>query len=186
AQLRRSGLAALVDRCYEDAGLDLDADLARLAEAPRITADPEAVGYMERNLTPDGALGVPVLTLSLTGDFAPTVTQTSAYADVVAEAGASDLLRQIYVHAPGHCMSFSTAEIAAAIQVAEARVRDGAWAGLEVAGLMDRATAIAGSRWPKLRPPRFAQFEPAPHVRPYPRSDRLTPLRTASSAGAAR
>lgn len=178
AQLERSGFMELVSWAYSSAGLRLDDDLARLAQAPRIAADPPAIQYMERNLTPDGFIGVPVLTMSLTGDFAPTVTQTSAYADVVKEAGCSELLRQTYVHAPGHCASFSTAEVAATIQIADERVRDGSWGELTADALNERAARVAAARWPALKRPRFVEFTAHPHTRPYPRTHRITPLTT--------
>jgi pimeloyl-ACP methyl ester carboxylesterase len=176
-QLRRSGFDDLVQWAYAEAGLTIDDDLQRLADAPRVTADPDAVAYMERNLTPDGGIGVPVLTLSLTGDFAPTVTQTAAYHDVVADAGNSALLRQTFVHGPGHC-AFSTAEIVAAIAAADERVRSGAWPRLDASALNERASRIASARWPRLKPPRFVDYTPHPHVRPYPRTDRAIPLST--------
>lgn len=178
AQLERSGFMELVSWAYSTAGLRLDDDLDRLAHAPRIAADPAAIEYMERNLTPDGFIGVPVLTMSLTGDFAPTVTQTSAYAAVVDEAGCSELLRQSYVHAPGHCASFSTAEIAATIQIADERVREGRWSELTADALNERAARIATARWPALKRPRFVDFTAHPHTRPYPRAHRITPLTT--------
>ena len=49
-QLRRSGLMPLVRHFYREAGLDLDADLKRLAAAPRIAADPTGRGLVSRQL----------------------------------------------------------------------------------------------------------------------------------------
>jgi len=48
---------------YEAAGLDLGADLKLLNETVRISADPEAVHYLERNIIFDGEIHIPVLTL---------------------------------------------------------------------------------------------------------------------------
>lgn len=175
-QLAVSGSAHLVEAAYAEAGLSVETDLDALESAPRISAEGAAVEYMERNLTPDGYLGVPVLTMSLTGDFAPTVTQTSAYADVVAESGCGSLLEQIYVHAPGHCSSFSIAEVVTAIQAMDDRLRTGGWPDLAASALNGRARRTAESRWPKLKPPRFVEFSPGPFVRPYPRAERRAPL----------
>lgn len=155
-QLNISGLRGYVEQSYEHAGIDLDHDLAVLADAPRISADPGAVSYMERNLTPTGRIGVPVLTVSLTGDFAPTVSQTSAYRDVVVASGNEDRLRQIFVRSPGHC-TFLTSEVTTAIGLAVRRVRTGEWGAHDAAAL--RAAEPARSR--------FVDATPPDHVRPY-------------------
>lgn len=178
-QLESSGFAELVAAAYSDAdGVSLESDLAKLEDSSRIEADEGAVRYMEQNITPDGFIGVPVLTVSITGDFAPTVTQARAYADVVQESGCAHQLRQLYVHAPGHCSSFSVAEIVTAVREMDSRLRSGVWGELKTESLNGAARGVAGSTWPRLRPPRFADFAPQPHVRPYPRGQRLTQLTT--------
>lgn len=178
-QVAVSGLSDLVAATYEDAGMSLSEDLDKLGDAARVKADEDAVRYMEQNITPDGYIGVPVLTVSLTGDFAPTVTQTSAYADLVEQSGCAHNLRQVFVHAPGHCSAFSTAEVITSVQAMDMRLRTGHWEDLTPAHLNDRAQQVARSRSPKLRRPRFADFAPHPYIRPYPRGARLTPLTTA-------
>jgi len=175
AQLAASGFSDIVSWAYERAGASLDDDLARLADAPRISADPAAVAAMEQDLTPDGGLGIPVLTVSLTGDYAPTVTQTAAYRDVVADAGNADLLRQAFVRGPGHC-AFSTAEITTAIRVAEERVRTGAWPDTDASALNERMTDTTRASTGRATSARFIDHSPVPHVRPYPRANRITPL----------
>jgi hypothetical protein len=47
-QLETSGQAEFVGRAYRQAGLNLDADLSALAQAPRVAAAPAAVEYMAR------------------------------------------------------------------------------------------------------------------------------------------
>lgn len=178
AQLQRSGLADLVDQAYVRAAgaASLEDDLARVADTSRITRDDDAVRFMEQNLTPDGFIGVPVLTVSLTGDFAPTVSQASAYADVVAEAGCSTLLRQAYVHAPGHCSAFSVAEILTAVKRLDDRARHGEWRGVDADALNAEASVWARRTWPALKRPRFAAFTPDAFLRPHRRADRVAPL----------
>jgi pimeloyl-ACP methyl ester carboxylesterase len=57
-----------VSALYQQAGLDLDADLKTLNETARISADPEAVRYLERNIIFDGEIHIPVLTMHTKGD----------------------------------------------------------------------------------------------------------------------
>ncbi|WP_431878630.1 hypothetical protein [Amycolatopsis sacchari] len=142
-ELRQSGRLGQVRALYAAAGLDLDADLARLATAPRIQADPHAVAYLARNFSPEGRLTVPVLTLHAKGDNFPTVTQARAYSDVVARAGRTALLREAFVDGPGHC-TFSGAELVAAVLTLEHRVKSGNWTGTGAAPLNRLAAALAG------------------------------------------
>ena len=55
---------AEVHALYEEAGLDLDADLDTLNNATRIAADPAAVDYLSENIIFNGQISVPVLTLA--------------------------------------------------------------------------------------------------------------------------
>jgi hypothetical protein len=64
---------------YEQAGLSLDADLETLEDAVRISADPEAVHYLERNIIFNGEIHIPVLTLHTKGDGLVVVQNESAY-----------------------------------------------------------------------------------------------------------
>src|SRR5260370_13943923 len=52
---------------YEQAGLDLEDDLERLNETARISADQEAVHYLETNIMFNGEIHIPVLTLHTKG-----------------------------------------------------------------------------------------------------------------------
>lgn len=171
-QLHVSGLKTGVEAAYERAGLELADDLELLANAPRIVAVDEAVAYMERNLTPTGDIGVPILSIATTGDFAPTLSQSAAYADVVADTGRADLLQQAYVHAPGHCGGLTAADIAAGIDAVLARVSSGAPADVAAEAMNARSAAIAEEHGLDLPAPVFADVRPRPHVRPHRRWDR--------------
>ena len=81
--LARSSIQDEVVALYRQAGLSLKADLATLAAAPRITADPAAVGYMARNISFGGGLTRPMLTIHTTGDPLVPVQVEHAYADAV-------------------------------------------------------------------------------------------------------
>lgn len=164
-QLRESGRERQVRALYERAGLDLDADLAALAKAPRVAADPEAVAYMEDYFTPRGRLGVPVLTLHERGDNYPTVTQARAYADAVKRAGKGPLLRQAYVDRPGHCR-YTGAEFAAAVETLRDRVATGHWKDAHAHGLGRLAARLADAD-PGLGSAQFTDHHPGRFLRPH-------------------
>lgn len=131
-----------IEWLYADAGLDLETDLAQLAEAPRITAEHSAVEYMLENATPTGDIDRPMLTLHETGDTFPAVTQAQAYAAAVEAEGNSDLLRQAFVERASHC-SYSPAEILAGVTTLGERVATGAWPDTSPAALSERASQLA-------------------------------------------
>jgi len=126
---------------YDGAGLDLGRDLDRLAGEARITAEPSAVGYLERHIVFSGELEVPVLTVHTDGDGLVTPDNQWAYADVVGHAGHQDLLRQAFVHRAGHC-TFTFAEVLTALDVLVERMDTGAWPGLDPGRLNAAATGL--------------------------------------------
>ncbi|MEV4805598.1 alpha/beta hydrolase [Nonomuraea sp. NPDC049421] len=160
-QLRESGRLRQVRALYDRAGLSLDADLAALAKAPRVAADPAAVAYMEDYFTPRGRLGVPVLTMHERGDNYPTVTQARAYADVVRRAGKNPLLRQAFVDRPGHCR-YTGAEFVAAVRTLRDRVATGRWPDTGAHRLNRLAAA-----YPDLGTAEFTAYRPGRFLRPH-------------------
>jgi pimeloyl-ACP methyl ester carboxylesterase len=127
-----------VARLYAVAGLDLTADLARLDNAPPVTADPAARAYVARFSTPTGDLhGRPVLTLHTTGDGLAVPSHESAYAAVVHDGG----LAQAFVERAGHCV-FSTGELVAAVEELADRVHTGRSGPADPAALAARARAL--------------------------------------------
>ncbi|MDQ6873801.1 MAG: hypothetical protein M3042_01875 [Actinomycetota bacterium] len=171
AQLARSITRSQVESLYDRAGLDLAADLETLATAPRIEADPAAVGYLERHIAFDGQLGgVPVLTVHTDGDGLVTPDNERAYGDVVAWAGQQEQLRQLYVHRGGHC-SFTIAETLTALDALMSRIETGSWPALDVATLNAAASAMG----PELNvlssgeavAPAFFDYAPTEFLRPH-------------------
>jgi pimeloyl-ACP methyl ester carboxylesterase len=168
----RQAFAASPDRAeaealYQQAGLDLDADLARIQSSPRISADPAAVDYLNRNLSFDGQLAIPVLTLHTTGDGLVLPENEAAYADAVAAAGDQGMLRQLFVHRANHCI-FTPAEQIAAFQVLFDRLATGTWGPVTAAAMDDRAAALGGKynggalpgSAPFTIPPAFLDYSP--------------------------
>jgi pimeloyl-ACP methyl ester carboxylesterase len=125
-QLEASGRSALVHRWYARAGLDLDADLERLADTPRITADVPAVAWLRANFVPDGDLRIPVLTMQTIGDGLTVPATHGSLRRTVREAGRAKMLAQLWVHGAGHC-TFTPAELGTALRTLERRIDSGRW-----------------------------------------------------------
>jgi pimeloyl-ACP methyl ester carboxylesterase len=79
----------------------------------RVESDPAAVNYYERNYTPSGRIGIPVLTLHNTRDPAVPFAHETMFGAAVANAGRASLLTQVPVDRWGHC-AFSSAEVQSA------------------------------------------------------------------------
>ena len=87
---------------YQAAGLNLAKDLLTLNSAKRIKANPDAEAYLIKNISFDGGLSVPVLTMHTTGDGLVVPENEQAYSSAVKRAHKTSLLRQVYVHRAGH------------------------------------------------------------------------------------
>lgn len=128
-----------VKALYDEAQVDLDDDLDRLAGQDRIEADPKAVAYLESHIVFTGDLGgVPVLTMHSDGDGLVPPGHERAYAEVVEHAGNESLLRQLYVHRGGHC-TFTGAEILTALDLLVERIETGSWSDHDPVTLKARA-----------------------------------------------
>jgi pimeloyl-ACP methyl ester carboxylesterase len=173
-QLQNSRDAAEVRALYEQAGLDLDTDLRTLNEAPRITADPQAREYLERNIIYNGDIHIPVLTMHTTGDGLVVVENESAYSQVVSEDGNGGFLRLTFVARAGHC-AFTPAETVAAAQTLLARLETGKWPAVDASSLNAAAAAlgpifngfIIGPNMILPVPPAFVDFNPSRYLRPF-------------------
>ena len=166
-----------VTALYRSAGLSLQADLGTLDSGTRIGADQAAATYLDQNISFDGRLGVPMLSMHTTGDGLVVPPNESAYAAVVAAAGDQDLLRQVFVHRAGHC-AFSAAETIAALQQLLNRLDTGSWDGGALQP--DALNAAAGAEgagastfFGVALPPSFIAFQPAPYAR---RFDKGSPI----------
>jgi pimeloyl-ACP methyl ester carboxylesterase len=175
-------LAISVDRdevnaLYAAAGLDLQADLSALNAGTRVTSDRTAVAYLDRNISFDGQLNIPVLTMHTTGDGLVIPPNEAAYANAVSAAGQTAMLRQTFVRRAGHC-AFTEAETVAAVQVLLRRLDTGRWdeAALQPAAL--NAAALAQGELENVffgaaTPPAFVDFSPALYPRPFAKGDSI-------------
>jgi pimeloyl-ACP methyl ester carboxylesterase len=183
-QLDRSIGRDQVRALYQQAGLDLEADLDTLNDTARISADPEAVRYLERNIIFDGEIHIPVLTLHTTGDGLVVVQNESAYQHVVDEAGNGEFLRRTCVERAGHC-AFTPAETIAAVQRLINRLDTGRWHDVDATDLNNAAAAQglffnvfvildANDNVVSLipTPPAYIEVEPSAYLRPFDASAR--------------
>ncbi|MGE3404775.1 MAG: alpha/beta fold hydrolase [Vicinamibacterales bacterium] len=159
ALLQRSGNADLVAALYREAGLELQADLATLAGAPRISHDASARAWAAPGVW-NGALTFPVLTLNGIGDQISPVAGQEAYQQVVTRAGKGELLRQLYTNTAGHC-GFSAAETVTAVEALRERVATGRWGDLDAERLNATAQVL------NLGAARFQRFAPPTFLRPH-------------------
>ncbi len=171
ARLTSSINSEQVHELYRTAKLELEADLAALASAHRIEADPDAVNYLERHIVFSGDLrDTPVLALHTSGDGLVTPDNEQAYADVVNWAGNSHLLRQLYLRRGGHC-THTAAEVAIALRALVERIEHSSWPDLDPDLLNGATSALApelmASRTGEMAAPAFFTFAPSAFPRPY-------------------
>jgi len=175
AQLANSADLQEVTALYQAAGLRLTRDLAKLNVGDRISPDVSAADYLEHNITFNGQLTVPVLSMHTTGDGLVIPQNEQAYSSVVDQAGDQSLLRQVFVHRAGHC-TFTPAETITAVQVLVNRLSAGQWdsTALQPDSLNTQAAALGsnfnifvvnGTVVPV--PPAFESFQPSVYPRPF-------------------
>ena len=152
---------------------DLDADLDTLNDTARISADPEAVRYLERNIIFNGEIHLPVLTLHTKGDGLVVVQNESAYKEVVDEAGNRRFLRGTLVDRAGHC-AFTPAETIAAARTLINRLDTGRWQNVDATDLNNAAAALGrgfnifGTPQGVVPvPPAYIKFDPNGYLRPF-------------------
>ena len=178
AELADSASHDLVEQAYARAGgsAALDADLAALDSGRRVTPDVGAAARLAVQGSITGMVGIPVLTLHDTGDGIAPVGNERSYADAVARAGRSPLLRQEFVARANHCF-FTGSEEITALRTLTARVRTGAWPTTSAAALNASASTFGPeyqqmasyfSPGPATVTPAFVDTRPLPFVRAVP------------------
>ncbi len=174
-QLARSADLREVIALYHAAGLSLRADLRTLNRASRIAANPSAVAYLARNISFNGKITVPVLSMHTTGDGLVIPENERAYASVVRRAGRAFLLRQVFVARAGHC-AFTPAETITAVRALLRRIATGHWTDAALRpGAMNAAAAKLGPRYNIFvsngsvvpAAPAFTRYQPPPYPRPF-------------------
>jgi len=164
--LARSGLADLVAHAYRKARADLQSDLATLAKAPRVAADPAALARAERGLLSySGRIKGPVIIGTTTGDPAEAPSIESAYVETVRRAGGVDLVRTIFTARPGHA-SWSVLERVTAFQALVERLDTKQWGTIgQVPDMRERAARLKAGSPVDLGTELFVDLHPAPALR---------------------
>ncbi|MDQ5874296.1 MAG: lysophospholipase [Actinomycetota bacterium] len=98
--------------------------LAAMNGSTRFSGERSARNYMSHYATFSGNLRDPVFTLHTKWDTLVPWPHESAYAETVAAAGASDMLRQASTNGLGHC-NFSPTQIGASVALLEGWVETG-------------------------------------------------------------
>ena len=168
--LQRSGMADLVEAMYGAAGLDLEADLATLAAAPRIGADPEAVATAERVTAYTGRISGPVIVVDNIGDQVDADAFKLAYQRTVEEAGNGALLRTTWVRSARHANQSSLERLTGFSLIIE-YLDSGAWGNTSPEGMNARAASLAAASDLDLGPTRFITHDPPEMLRPWDGSD---------------
>ncbi len=99
-------------------GIDAGALLAEMNARTDIRARRSARKYLERYADPSGKIERPVLSVHTKTDSVCPVANESAYRELVAGAGKTDMLVQVYTEGEGHCF-FSPPQVLAAFAAME-------------------------------------------------------------------
>ena len=114
-----------VRQLYQEAGLDLDADIARVNAFPRVTASPYALEWWNRpGRTAKGTPRIPLLRLHEVGDQQVPISLVQGYGDLIRANGKDDLYRFAAVNSPAHC-NYTAAETMAAVETMMRRLDTG-------------------------------------------------------------
>jgi pimeloyl-ACP methyl ester carboxylesterase len=164
-QLELSAGSSEVAALYKQAGLSLKTDLSTLNAASRIKVDAGAQKYLNRYISFNGDLDIPVLTMHTTGDGLVVNQDEQAYASIVRSEGDSSLLRQVFVHRAGHC-AFTPAETLTSFSTLIHRLDSGRWDDTTDPTLMNQEAAALGPLF-NPAPPAFLSFRPKRFLRPF-------------------
>jgi hypothetical protein len=138
--LRRSGREDMVRWFYEAAGLSLADDLQRLAAAPRISADPEAVSRAEQLMTYTGRISDPLVNVD-NDDPVDPMSDKLVYRDLLRRMGTDHLFRLLWSDRPGH-VGMSALDRAVGFSLLIDYLDTGDWGDLGLPALRSRAEQI--------------------------------------------
>jgi len=112
---------------YQEAGLDLDADLQQVNDFPRVEADRQAVEYWSQTgRTVWGEPEIPVFRMHAIGDYIVPPSPVQGYNDLIRENGKDDLYRSATVEYVTHC-GFPVGAVSAAVETMMRRLDTGIW-----------------------------------------------------------
>jgi hypothetical protein len=154
--LAGSPYAPEVTSLYRKAGLNLHRDLAELTRGATISADSNAIRWLQRTSVPTGGLQVPELDMHTISDQLVPVQQENFYRHTVNSVpGSRELLRRAFVQRQVHC-NFTPAELVAGVLAVQHRVESGRWDSVtQPAQLQASATSLG------IGDAAFIPYEPA-------------------------
>ena len=145
ALIRESPYYPQIKALYKAAGLNLEADLATLDRNEGYAPEGNSLFRTQVTSVNTGRLQVPELDVHTVSDQLAPVQFEATYAQRVALAGSSPLLRQVYVNAIGHC-NFTDADMVAAVDAMSNVVNQHQWtSGVTVTSLNAAANALGSA-----------------------------------------
>ena len=139
--LKRSGRTAMVEAMYSKAGLDLAADLAALAKAPRIKADPAAVAKEEPLGSYTGKIKGPVVNVD-NDDPVDAAPYKLEYLNTLKKARTDHLFRMLWTDTAGHA-SIPAVDKAVGFTLLLRRLDTGKWGDTSLPAMQALAAGIA-------------------------------------------
>jgi hypothetical protein len=138
--LADSGRQEMVASLYAAAEISLADDLRALAEAPRISADPDAVARVERLMTYTGKIRDPLVNVD-NDDPVDPMSDKLVYRDLLRREGTDPLFRLLWSDRPGH-VGMSSLDRAVGFSLLIDRIDNGEWADSGLPALRRRAEDI--------------------------------------------
>ena len=164
--LARSGMAPFVKALYAKAGADLDADLRKLAAAPRISADPAAVAKAEQGTSYTGKISGPVINVDNIADPVDADAFKRTYQETVTRAGNGELMRLAWVRSARHSNQSPLERLTGFTALVE-RLDTGRWPDTSPEAMNARAQRLRTASPLDLGPSRFIAHTPPAMLRPW-------------------
>lgn len=162
ALLAGSGRQEMVEALYAAAGISLADDLAALARAPRISADPAAVARAEPYISYTGAIADPLINID-NDDPVDPASDKLAYVETLRRAGTDGYFRLLWSDQAGHGGQ-TDMDRAVAFTMLEDRLETGFWGDLSLWALRDLAEEIVAETSINLG--ELTLFDPGPLPEP--------------------
>ena len=138
-------LRRAVRQLYQEAGLDLDAEIQRVNAFPRVSASPYALEWWNApGRTAKGTPEIPLLRMHEVGDQQVPLSLVEGYGDLITENGKDDLYRLAVVNSPTHC-NYTPAETMAVVETMMRRLDSGQWGSTEPEQLNALARSLQDS-----------------------------------------
>lgn len=160
--LETSGRREMVEHLYAQAGISLEDDLATLAVAPRISADPAAVARAEPYISYTGAIEDPLINVD-NDDPVDPASDKLAYVETLRRAGTDGYFRLLWSDQAGHGGQ-SDLDRAVGFSLLEERIANGCWGDTSLWALRDQAAEIVAETAIDLGA--LTLFDPGPLPRP--------------------